>query len=95
MIIEYTRTSADRVIKSKYFTAYRWAKSKDAIIIHDLWDVIVKNPDENFDAIYRLHKLYSKLTTVKSKASISKDENRIEITNKSVIFPNILILKND
>lgn len=93
MIIEYTRSSADRIIENKYFTAYRWTKPKDTIIIHDLWDVIGKNSEENFDEIYRLLTVYSKLTTVKSKASISKDENRIEITNKSVVFPNILILK--
>lgn len=93
MIIEYTRGDADKEIKGFDFTAYRWTKPKDTIIIHDLWDVIGKNSEENFDEIYRLLTVYSKLITVKSKASISKDENRIEITNKSVVFPNILILK--
>ena len=49
--------------------------------------------DEDFDVLYNLLKFYQRNTTVKSKVDIYKDKDRIEITNKSIIFPNILIIK--
>ena len=93
MIIEYTRGNADKEIKGFDFTAYRWTKHKDTLIIHNLWEIIVKNSDEDFDVLYNLLKFYQRNTTVKSKVDIYKDKDRIEITNKSIIFPNILIIK--
>ena len=56
-------------------------------------EIIVKNSDEDFDVLYNLLKFYQRNTTVKSKVDIYKDKDRIEITNKSIIFPNILIIK--
>ena len=56
-------------------------------------EIIIKNSDEDFDVLYNLLKFYQRNTTVKSKVVIYKDKDRIEITNKSIIFPNILIIK--
>ena len=56
-------------------------------------EIIVKNSDEDFEVLYDLLKFYQRNTTVKSKVDIYKDKDRIEITNKSIIFPNILIIK--
>ena len=42
---------------------------------------------------WTMDKFYQRNTTVKSKVDIYKDKDRIEITNKSIIFPNILIIK--
>ena len=56
-------------------------------------EIIIKNSDEDFDVLYNLLKFYQRNTTVKSKVDIYKDKDRIEITNKSIIFPNILIIK--
>ena len=56
-------------------------------------EIVIKNSDEDFDVLYNLLKFYQRNTTVKSKVDIYKDKDRIEITNKSIIFPNILIIK--
>ena len=56
-------------------------------------EIIIKNSDEDFDVLYNLLKFYQRNTPVKSKVDIYKDKDRIEITNKSIIFPNILIIK--
>lgn len=56
-------------------------------------EIIIKNSDEDFEVLYNLLKFYQRNTTVKSKVDIYKDKDRIEITNKSIIFPNILIIK--
>ena len=56
-------------------------------------EIIIKNSDEDFDVLYNLLKFYQRNTTVKSKLDIYKDKELIEITNKSIYFPNILIIK--
>ena len=93
MVIEYTREDADSKIIGFDFIAYRWIKPKDTLIIHNLWEIIVKNSDEDFEVLYNLLKFYQTNTLIKSKVDIYKDKDRIEITNKSIIFPNILIIK--
>ena len=93
MIIEYNSGRADKIIETDTLTIQRWFKKGETLIIHDLWEVCYLNSEETFEDLYYLLKLYYKHRTVKSKAEISKSENTIEITNRSVIFPNILILK--
>lgn len=93
MLIEYTSGRADKVLETDTLVIQRWFKSGETLIIHDLWEVCYLNSEETFDDLYELLKLYYKHRTVKSRAEISKSENTIEITNKSIIFPNILILK--
>lgn len=96
MIIEYTSGQADYEIKGKHFTAYKWNKSNETMVIYDLWEVVKNNIEETPTEMFELLKLYYANKTVKSKATLSfdKESQEIEITNKSVIFPNILIRPN-
>ena len=93
MIVTYNSGEADRMMESDTIIIQRWFKSGETLIIHDLWEVVMNNYEETFEDLYELLLLYRKHTTVKSRAEIYKDEKTIEITNRSVIFPNILITK--
>lgn len=94
MVIEYTSGKADQEIQTETITAYKWNKKNETLIIYELWEIIDNNRDESFDDLYKLLKLYYSQKTVKSKAEIYKNEDTIEITNRSIIFPNIIIIKN-
>lgn len=93
-MIEYTSGKANSEIQTENITAYKWNKKNETLIIYELWEVIDNNRDESFDDLYKLLKLYYSQKKVKSKAEIYKNENTIEITNRSIVFPNILIKKN-
>lgn len=93
MVITYNSGEADRILESKTLTIHRWFKSGETKIIQDLWEVVMNNYEESFDNLYELLQIYRRHTTVRSRAEIYKDEKTIEITNRSVIFPNILIIK--
>lgn len=97
MTIEYTSGQADVDLTGEHINALRWYKKTDTLIIDDLWEVVENNIDETPEDLFNLLKLYYKNKTVRSRAEISFDRQsgRIEITNKSIIFPNILIIKNE
>lgn len=81
------------------FTAKRWCKKTDTLIIDKLWSIINENDNLSFDELYLKLKEYYKNKTEKSFAEIYLEkgfeniDRYIQITNKSIIFPNILIIK--
>lgn len=80
--------------KGNGWTCYSDTKMKDSLIVHALEGVVAENKDKTFDEIYDLLKDRYDNKTEKSRCSIYKEDNTIDVTVRGV-FPRFYILKDD
>lgn len=98
MIITYNGGQADKEVLAEGFTALRWTKQTDSVILDMLWKFIKDNQDLSYPAlvaglkqVYKGNTTRGRLSFSEGQASIDgEDRNYFEIIRRGVL-PSVII----